>query len=184
MKRKPPTTDSVIALLAKNGPLTGKEIYNLAPAEISRASIVTALQLLLDAGRITSTPGEETGQYVSPPLRLLAATYSLAPPGEVRRPVDMRRTKDLSAHRSGRLTVLAPGYRLPGQIYWLCRCECGNRALVRGDRLRRSETRSCGCLQIDLAESIKKRAQKRQDEMKRKVDSFLGEQKSSLKTGG
>jgi hypothetical protein len=56
----------------------------------------------------------------------------------------------------GRLTVLR---RAPGgpKAYWLCRCECGNEVIVRGQHLRHGEARSCRCL---LRDSARARAEK------------------------
>jgi hypothetical protein len=34
---------------------------------------------------------------------------------------------------------------------WDCKCECGNRIVVSGKKLRRGNTRSCGCLQKETA---------------------------------
>lgn len=33
--------------------------------------------------------------------------------------------------------------------YWLCRCECGNEAVVSSNRLKMNGTKSCGCLQTE-----------------------------------
>lgn len=51
----------------------------------------------------------------------------------------------------GRLTVTARN----GE-YALCQCDCGARANVRMDRLRRGKTKSCGCYAKDLADSLRK----------------------------
>jgi hypothetical protein len=32
-----------------------------------------------------------------------------------------------------------------GMVVWHCRCECGQSALVRSDRLRNGERTHCGC---------------------------------------
>lgn len=55
--------------------------------------------------------------------------------------------KDMTGLRFGRLTVLerAPQTKRSG-ISWVCRCDCGNIAVVHGTELRRGETKSCGCL--------------------------------------
>ena len=54
---------------------------------------------------------------------------------------------DLTGQKFGKLTVLK---RVENdkrrRIQWLCECECGNKAVVRGDRLRSGNTKSCGCL--------------------------------------
>jgi hypothetical protein len=46
----------------------------------------------------------------------------------------------------GRLTVLsrAPSVT-PKNAMWRCHCECGNEAIVRGQRLLAGQARSCGC---------------------------------------
>jgi hypothetical protein len=34
---------------------------------------------------------------------------------------------------------------------WLCKCDCGNQKIILGDNLIRKETKSCGCLRIEMA---------------------------------
>jgi hypothetical protein len=46
------------------------------------------------------------------------------------------------------LTVL----KLIGNGIWQCQCECGNIAEVRGNDLRTGNTKSCGCLQTEIAQ--------------------------------
>jgi hypothetical protein len=54
--------------------------------------------------------------------------------------------KDMTGLKFGTLTVVRLGTRegRPGLI-WECQCECGEKALVRGSRLRSGHTKSCGC---------------------------------------
>lgn len=53
---------------------------------------------------------------------------------------------DLTAQRFGRLNVIErAGTASDGQASWLCKCDCGNVATVRGGRLRSGKTVSCGC---------------------------------------
>lgn len=47
-----------------------------------------------------------------------------------------------------RLTVIeAAGKDRQRQLLWRCLCACGSECIVAGVRLRKGETRSCGCLQ-------------------------------------
>ena len=49
--------------------------------------------------------------------------------------------------RFGKLVVLSRhGTDHQGQPKWKCKCDCGSRAVVRGNLLRHGHTRSCGCL--------------------------------------
>lgn len=57
--------------------------------------------------------------------------------------------RNLVGHKSGRLTVLQEVGRTPvlRDYFWLCKCQCGNTKIIRGQSLIRNRTRSCGCLQ-------------------------------------
>lgn len=46
----------------------------------------------------------------------------------------------------GQLTVLSFVYCKNGQIWYNCRCSCGNKKQIRRDYLLNGHTRSCGCL--------------------------------------
>lgn len=59
------------------------------------------------------------------------------------------RIKDISGQRFGRLTALSPA-RENGQIYWICRCVCGEKSRVTASHLLSGTVRSCGCLQRDV----------------------------------
>lgn len=50
----------------------------------------------------------------------------------------------------GRLTVLErAGSNKQGASLWVCKCACGQEAVVRSDSLQSEHTKSCGCLQIE-----------------------------------
>ena len=55
----------------------------------------------------------------------------------------------------GRLTVLGRAenkyQRGRNAAHWWCQCECGSEFTVAGEHLRSGKTRSCGCLQRDIA---------------------------------
>lgn len=57
---------------------------------------------------------------------------------------------DMTGKRVGRLTVLEPAdVSRAGEQRWHCACDCGKRTIVRGGKLRRAETKSCGCLMLE-----------------------------------
>lgn len=59
---------------------------------------------------------------------------------------------DLTGQRFGRwLVIRAEGVNKFGSRLWLCECECGNRKVVNGSELRRGASKSCGCLNRELA---------------------------------
>ena len=58
---------------------------------------------------------------------------------------------DIVGDRFNRLVVLREMSRRRYDRFWLCRCDCGNEKVVRGDRLRNGVTKSCGCLTADKA---------------------------------
>jgi hypothetical protein len=57
---------------------------------------------------------------------------------------------DLTGQRFCRLVVQCLSARPTGARSWVCRCDCGQEVVVRGDALRRQNTRSCGCLRNEL----------------------------------
>lgn len=64
----------------------------------------------------------------------------------------MREHMDISGKRFGRLLALSEAGRTKQyEVKWLCRCDCGADAVVRGTALRSGRTQSCGCLQSDAA---------------------------------
>lgn len=64
---------------------------------------------------------------------------------------------DRIGQRFGRLLVTGrwPINAPTGQAVWECRCECGNGRLVRTGDLQSGNTRSCGCLQPEVASRAK-----------------------------
>ncbi|RGF93308.1 hypothetical protein DXA02_07485 [Ruminococcus sp. AM54-1NS] len=59
---------------------------------------------------------------------------------------------DLTGMKFGRLTVLSSAqFQASKKKMWNCKCECGNYVTVRGTSLTGGITKSCGCLQKELA---------------------------------
>lgn len=57
------------------------------------------------------------------------------------------RYESMIGKRYGSLTVIKLEYKAKnGSNYWLCKCDCGNKTIVRTDNLRNGHTKSCGCL--------------------------------------
>jgi hypothetical protein len=64
----------------------------------------------------------------------------------------MSKRIDLTNQRFGRLVVIKyyGNNSANSNAMWLCQCDCGNKTVVDGVRLRSGITKSCGCLRRDL----------------------------------
>jgi hypothetical protein len=51
-------------------------------------------------------------------------------------------------NRYGKLVVVKFSYKKNRKSYFLCKCDCGNFAIIRSDALTFSGTKSCGCLAL------------------------------------
>lgn len=64
----------------------------------------------------------------------------------------MSKLIDLTGQRVGRLLVIERGESTAGRLSrWVCRCQCGRTKLIHAGSLLRGQSRSCGCLQVELA---------------------------------
>ena len=62
------------------------------------------------------------------------------------------RYKDISGMRFGRLVAIKyVGKDMQNLSMWLCICDCGNTATTRASSLKSGSTKSCGCLQKEIA---------------------------------
>ena len=68
----------------------------------------------------------------------------------------MRWIFDEVGKKYGRLTVLDRRGSIKDISVWLCRCDCGRETIVRGNSLRMGKTKSCGCLQKEMASKVNK----------------------------
>lgn len=69
---------------------------------------------------------------------------------------------DLTGKRFGNLTVVKlydKRKRNNGgkEYYWLCKCDCGKKTIVRGATLKNGATQSCGCKQRQIAIKVNTR---------------------------
>ena len=60
------------------------------------------------------------------------------------------KTPDLIGHIFGRLTVLRKEKNDFGNTVWVVRCTCGMERIFRTAALRSGQTKSCGCLKLDV----------------------------------
>jgi len=59
---------------------------------------------------------------------------------------------DLAGKTFGYLTVVKRvNKEKPKQVYWLCKCKCGNETVVQSGNLRTGSTKSCGCYGKEVA---------------------------------
>ena len=83
--------------------------------------------------------------------------------------------KDLTGQQFGRWTVIKRAENdKQGHVRWLCKCQCGKKKIVMKNSLLRGTSRSCGCLQRELA---KKKS-------KNKPSFFTSRQNFSMRLGG
>lgn len=66
------------------------------------------------------------------------------------------RKNNLTGKRFGRLTVIKEEKSKDKSYYsWLCKCDCGNEKIIRGQNLVQNQTFSCGCYLKEIAKSKK-----------------------------
>lgn len=65
----------------------------------------------------------------------------------------MTRFNNLAGQKIGRLLVLNRTNK-SGSSIWLCKCDCGKIVTVKHGSLQSNHTKSCGCLQVDIARKL------------------------------
>jgi hypothetical protein len=81
----------------------------------------------------------------------------------------MRKLIDLKGKKFGRLTVIKRVENRGNDIYWLCKCDCGNTKTIFGGSLKRGLTKSCGC----LAKEIRAKAITKHGMAKARLDNIF-----------
>lgn len=61
---------------------------------------------------------------------------------------------DLSNKKFNRLTVVDRAANIGKRTAWNCVCECGNKLAVMSNHLTNGHTKSCGCLQREIAHTV------------------------------
>lgn len=65
--------------------------------------------------------------------------------------------RDITGQRFGRLTAIKPtDKRFLKSVVWECKCDCGNTTYVPITNLLNENTKSCGCLHIEISKNIGK----------------------------
>lgn len=64
--------------------------------------------------------------------------------------IPVGRAKNIIGERFGRLVVVARTENTNNDVWWLCKCDCGNITEVRKSKLSSGNTKSCGCLAREL----------------------------------
>jgi hypothetical protein len=64
----------------------------------------------------------------------------------------MGKIKDLTGHKYGKLTVVAPNKVENGYMTWKCKCDCGGEIIASSLRLKTGGIKSCGCLRTKSAQ--------------------------------
>jgi len=62
----------------------------------------------------------------------------------------MGRIADMVGKQFGKLTVLNMYDKYKVYYRYLCKCQCGKEAIVRGTSLRSGSTKSCGCIKTEM----------------------------------
>lgn len=69
-----------------------------------------------------------------------------------------RKVLNMIGRRFGRWTVVSESAERGkgGSVRYLCKCDCGNEKVVSGDALRKGDSQSCGCYNLDVVRKFGK----------------------------
>lgn len=77
---------------------------------------------------------------------------------------------DLTGQKFNKWTVIERAENKNKAVCWLCECECGTRKIVRAQHLKSGNSKSCGCLQKEVAKDLcKKLGQNNSQKLEGKV---------------
>jgi hypothetical protein len=62
---------------------------------------------------------------------------------------------DITGNKYNRLTVVSRAATQNKRTFWNCMCQCGKPAVVQGFYLKSGKTKSCGCLQREVARATR-----------------------------
>ena len=73
----------------------------------------------------------------------------------------MARTKDITNQRFHYLVCIRPAEPMGRSSRWWCKCDCGNRKIIRTSSLLDGAIKSCGCKSVELSTQNSARAKHR-----------------------
>ena len=65
-----------------------------------------------------------------------------------------KRAWDMTGQKIGRLYVVKRVGAWDKQVWWLCKCDCGNEKIICGAVLRNPKVRSCGCVYKETRQAV------------------------------
>lgn len=68
---------------------------------------------------------------------------------------DVGKFIDLTGKRFGRLVAISLANKINYRYMWNCECDCGNKVIVGRTELRTGDTKSCGCLHLEIVRKEK-----------------------------
>lgn len=91
---------------------------------------------------------------------------------------------DLTGQTFNRWTVIKRAENRGKEVYWQCQCECGNIKDVKSYHLRHGASKSCGCLQKEIAKQhLSEIGKNNTNDLTNKTFNFLTVIKDSGKRG-
>ena len=85
-----------------------------------------------------------------------------------------RKVIDISGKRYGRLIVVKRAGNIGNKTSWLCKCDCGNMAIVSKSNLVTGSTRSCGCYAVEKSNEKLRALHRKQNEKFEEVGNKYG----------
>jgi hypothetical protein len=67
----------------------------------------------------------------------------------------MGKFENIIGRRFGRLTVISDEGTDGHYHYWRCQCDCGKEIVARTASLKNGNTKSCGCIRVDIAKKAR-----------------------------
>lgn len=87
---------------------------------------------------------------------------------------------DLTGRKFGKLTVIKRTGSKRNSALWLCQCDCGNTKEIISPNLIHGASRSCGCLQREVASKLNKPKKNKYKIIENHVEVYLSNSKNIM----